>query len=529
VYAVTAAQMQAMDKETIETIGLPGLILMEHAGTLTAAAAASWLEEQGGQRVVVLCGSGNNGGDGFVTARHLRNAGYDVDVFLAGHPTDLAGDARTHMEVWANLGGNVFPASEITGKRLAQEIDGADLVIDALLGTGLSKPLKGNIGAWVAKVNQSGRAVLAVDLPTGVNADTGQVMGSAVRADLTVTFGAPKLGHFLGEGGALTGKLVVADIGIPEDVVVKHAGNVRLITPQIASLWLPDRPADSHKGSFGHVLVAGGSTGMTGAVALAATGALCTGAGLVTAAIPERHNPVMEKKLTEAMTLPLPETATGGLSAAALEPLVEASMERSVTVFGPGLGQAEEAFTLARAFVRQVDGPLVLDADGLNAWVGHLEGFPTRPVPTVVTPHPGELARLLDTTVAEVQEDRIHSARNLASKLEAVVVLKGAHTVIADPFGGIWINSSGGPALASGGTGDVLAGMIGALLAQGMGAAEAACLGVYLHGLTADLWTEKRFPAGLAASVLARRVPRSMARLADGDVPEPVLTVSPMG
>ncbi|MDH4228651.1 MAG: NAD(P)H-hydrate dehydratase [Nitrospirota bacterium] len=528
-YAVTAAEMQAMDRETIDTVGLPGVVLMEHAGTLAAAAALAWLEEARGRQVVVLCGTGNNGGDGFVLARHLRAAGAEVAVFLAGHPTDVGGDAHTHMQAWCGVGGAVHAASEITGKRLAEALADADLVVDALLGTGLSKPLKGTIAAWVGQVNKAARPVLAMDLPSGIHADTGQVLGAAVRADLTVTFGLPKRGHFLGPGLALSGRLVVADIGIPAAVVQRADPPLQLITAEVARGWLPDRPADAHKGTFGHVLVAGGGTGMTGAVVLAATGALKAGAGLVTAAVPARFQPVVATRLTEVMTLALPETADGHLAAAAGPDLLSAARERSVTVFGPGLSRDAESFRLAREFVTALDGPLVLDADGLNAWEGHMPQFPKRPLPTVLTPHPGEMARLLGVTTDAVQADRVAAALQLAREVEAVVVLKGAQTVVADPFGKSWINTTGGPALATGGTGDVLAGMIGALLAQGLAAVEAAALAVYLHGLAADLWAETHHPAGLAAGELARRLPATCKRLLDGEVPEPFLCAGPLG
>jgi hydroxyethylthiazole kinase-like uncharacterized protein yjeF len=531
VHVVTAAQMRAMDAETIDALGVPGLVLMEQAGTLAAVALARRYGPPMGKRIVVLCGKGNNGGDGFVVARHLLIAGAEVAVFLAGLPGEVAGDARAELETFAGIGGTVHPASEVTSRRLKAALDQADVVVDALFGTGLSAPLRPPARDWVRAANRAAKPIVAIDIPSGIDGDTGRIMGDAIRADLTVTFACPKRGHFLVPGMDHRGDLVVADIGIPPAVRRRLGGAVTLLTAADAAALVPQRRAAAHKGSFGHVLVIGASVGMTGAATLAAKGALGAGAGLATVAAPEGLNDVLEQKLTEAMTLPMPETADRSLAEAALKPLLEAAAARSVAVLGPGIARAPETARLVRAFTRDFGGPLVLDADGLNAWAGKMDAFPRRAAPTVLTPHPGEMARLVGRSTAEVQGDRMEAAWELARRIEAVVVLKGAHTVIADPFGGVRVNPTGNPSLATGGTGDVLAGMIGAYLAQGLSAPDAGALAAYVHGLAADLWVRAHGThgtGGLGAEALAGLIPDAAAAAARGVPAGPVTFAGPL-
>lgn len=506
-YLLTAAEMQTLDRHTIRTLGVPGLILMEQAGSLTVRAMMPLFADQTpeGRSVVVLCGKGNNGGDGFVIARHLLGAGAQVTVFLAGDPARIKGDARANLLAFQGLGGTIHPEGDLAARRLTTALKQADIVVDALFGTGLTKPVEGHTARWIGAVARSGLPVVAVDIPSGIHADTGAVLGCAVEATLTVTYGFAKRGHFCDQGAS--GRLVIADIGIPHRLAEEGGVNVQLVEPSQVRTLLPERVGHGHKGRFGHVLIAGGSRGLTGAPALAAGGAQAVGAGLVTVAVPASLEPVLAKKLTEAMTIGLPEES-------ALATLCDAAAARSVTVLGPGLGRSDDSALLVRDFTATCATPLVLDADGLNSWAGRLDDFPRRLMPTVLTPHPGEMARLLGRSITEVQADRMEATRELARRLEVVVVLKGQHTVISDPYGTLWINPSGGPALASGGTGDVLAGMIGGLLAQGLAAAEAAITGVFLHGLAADIWSQNQGDAGLSAGVLARRIPAAMARLA---------------
>jgi NAD(P)H-hydrate epimerase len=351
--------------------------------------------------------------------------------------------------------------------------------------------------------------VLAVDLPSGLDADTGQVLGEAVAADCTVTLGLPKLGLALEPGRSLAGEIVVARIGIA-DAAPGVTPRAALWTRAAAARRLPERPRGGHKGSFGHVLVIGGSQGKAGAAALAALGAARSGAGLVTIACPESTNDVLQAKLTEVMTAPVPELATHAFGSQAEKPVLELAAARDVTALGPGIGRAEETGAFVRHVTRALANPLVLDADGLVAFADALGELRTRSAPTVLTPHPGEAALLLGGTSAEVNRDRPAAARRLAAETGAVVVLKGAATIVAEPDGAVLVNPTGGPALASGGTGDVLTGVIAGLLAQGLAARDAAALGVFVHGAAADRLAERRFAAGLLASEVAGALPDAL-------------------
>jgi NAD(P)H-hydrate epimerase len=352
-----------------------------------------------------------------------------------------------------------------------------------------------------------------VDLPSGLDTDTGQPLGEAVQADLTVTLGLPKLGLALEPGRSLAGEIVVARIGIADAApgVVPRAG---LWTRAAAATHLPARPRAGHKGSFGHVLVIAGSQGKAGAAALSALGAARSGAGLVTIACPESTNDVLQAKLTEVMTAPVPELASHAFGSQAEKPVLELAAARDVAALGPGIGRAEETRAFVRHVTRALASPLVLDADGLVAFADALAELRARSAPTVLTPHPGEAALLLGATPAEVNRDRPAAARRLAAESGAVVVLKGAATLVAEPDGTLLVNPSGGPALASGGTGDVLTGVIAGLLAQGLAARDAAALGVYVHGAAADLLAERRFAAGVLAGEVADALPDALRALA---------------
>jgi NAD(P)H-hydrate epimerase len=352
-------------------------------------------------------------------------------------------------------------------------------------------------------MNEQPAPTAAVDIPSGLDATTGRILGCCVQADLTVTFALPKIGHVVYPGVDQVGALKTVDIGIPPFLLEAQAPAQILVDGECARRLLPSRPSDGHKGTFGHLLIIGGSTGKSGAVALAAESAVRSGAGLVTAAVPAGIHDILEVKLTEPMTVPLPEI-DGALRLEALDALIAAWRDKQALAIGPGLGQNEQAQQLVRHLVRDCDLPLVIDADGLNALAGHLEGLSSRrPGTTVITPHPGEMARLAQISVEKVQHDRLSVARDFAHRHGVVVLLKGARTVIAAPEGTVWINASGNPGMASGGMGDVLTGVVGALLAQGMPAAEAAVLAAYLHGAAADRLACREGCAGLAAGEVA--------------------------
>ena len=510
--------MRALDRWTIEH-GTPGHVLMERAGAGAARALRERLHRPRGP-VVVVCGRGNNGGDGFVVARHLRRARVPVEVWLAARPEEVRGDAARMLAAWRRARGAVRAlATPADVEALARRLARAAAVVDALFGTGLNAPVAGVAAAVIAAINACGAPVLAVDIASGLSADTGAPLGAAVRATVTATFGYPKVGQLMYPGVEHTGLLAVVDIGIPREALAAVAPGTVLLESEEVGAHLPPRRRDAHKGDFGHVLVIAGSRGKTGAALLAAQAAARSGAGLTTLAVPATLQAVLEAQVREAMTAALADTGDG---AAALADGAAASAllaDRGAVVCGPGLGQASATRELIRHVVRQCTAPLVLDADGLNAVAG-TSVLRDRPGPTVVTPHPGEMARLSGGDTARVQADRLGAARAFARAERVVVVLKGARTVIASPVGATAICPTGNPGMASGGTGDVLAGVIGALLAQGLAAYDAAALGVFAHGAAGDAVAARQGEAGLLASDLLAELPATLERLQAAARPE---------
>ncbi len=511
---LTADEMRELDRQTIEQIGIPGVVLMENAGR----AATQHLERRFGHLhpgpVLVMAGKGNNGGDGYVMARHLLDRRWQVITVVVASPEEIAGDARTNLEALLNCGGEVlFAESEPELAAVLETHGGASLVVDALFGTGLSSAVRGLYAPAINWINTSPAPVLAVDIPSGVDATDGRILGCAVRADLTVSFAFAKVGQAVYPAAGLGGELAVVDIGIPA-VLTEGIGDRHLLVEEDeAAVLLPQRPASGHKGTFGHLLVVAGSLGKSGAATMTAEGALRSGAGLVTVGCPASIHGVLETKLTEAMTAPLAEV-DGALSLQCLDQLRELLQGKQVLALGPGLGLSKEAQALVRRLVVDCPLPLVLDADGLNA-LGQNPAIlnQRKGRETVLTPHPGEMARLVGATVAQVEEERIGVARRFAERHQVVLVLKGARTVIAFPDGRVRINASGNPGLASGGMGDVLTGLIAGLLAQGCGAEDAAVLGTYLHGLAADHLSQTLGQAGMTATDLLRQLPATRSEL----------------
>ena len=494
-----AEAMRALDRHTIETLGVPGEVLMESAGR----AAAECVLELDARDVLVVCGSGNNGGDGFVVARHLHQLGVRVRTALLGQPGRLRGDAAANHARALALG------IAVEGERW--RASRADTIVDAVFGTGLAREVDETAAASLRRINaarEHGARVVALDVPSGICSDTGQVRGVAVHAEFTVTFGLPKLGLALEPGRTHAGSVRVARIGIA-DQAPGAAASAELWTAAAAGAHLPARPTDGHKGSFGHALLVAGSEGKTGAAALAAAGAARVGAGLVTLGCPAGVNEILEVKCTESMTVPLPDTAERSLAAGAQDRIIELAAERSAVGIGPGIGRGAETAKLVRSVVPLIDAPLALDADALHAFAGNLDALRTGGVERVLTPHPGEAAALLETTPHQVNCDRPLAARRLAERSGAVVLLKGAASLVASPEGRLLVNATGGPALGSGGTGDVLLGMVAGLLAQGLAPFEAAALAAHWHGFAADRLSERLGPAGLLASDVANMLPES--------------------
>jgi NAD(P)H-hydrate epimerase len=479
-----AERMRAVDRWAIERQGVPALELMERAGEGLARVAAAMAPEG---RIVVVVGKGNNGGDGLVAARLLRAGGREVDVLAAGEPGEFSGDARANLERLAE------PAPlELSGDAIAAD---AALVIDALLGTGASGAPRGSVARAIEAIRAGGAAVLAADVPSGVDASSGEVAGVAVAAAATATFHAAKPGLWIEPGRAHAGRVSVLDIGMPAGAPV--AAEIGLMRDEVLEL-IPRRAVNSSKFSSGRVLVAGGSPGLTGAPCLAALGAARAGAGYVTVCVPAALSLVFETRLLEAMTLALPDDA-GEHTLAGVGPLGEAAAARGgALVLGPGLGRGEAAAAFVRGVLGAVTLPIVLDADGLNVFAGALDSL--RGAATVLTPHEGELARLLGVESASVAGARLRHAREAAARAAAVVVLKGDDTLVASPDGLVAVSCGATPALATAGTGDVLSGVLAAMLAKGLEPFDAACAAVRLHALAGILAAERRGAEGVVAS-----------------------------
>ncbi len=543
---VDAKTMRTLDRKTIKDYGIKGLVLMENAGRGLSEAVAeildAELEVSGRARVSIICGKGNNGGDGFVAARHLRNDGYEVEVFMTVPISAFSGDAGTNARIWKKMGGTCFKVSS------AKEIESSlsrlrhsAVVVDALFGTGLTGEVKGVSRALIEVINSLSAVIVSVDIPSGLDATTGKVLGEAVMADLTVTMAYPKLGFFLYPGKDYTGDIDLVDIGMPPEVAADVKIDNYLIDDLLVSellssiLW---RTEDTHKGNYGHLLVAGGSTGKSGAVAMAATAAMRVGAGLVSVAVPKTLTNIMEIKTTEVMTIPLSEEVSSAepsrivMNDAAVGELAGELVGKSALVIGPGLGKVSTGFVDALKgllnFCAQEGIAVLIDADGLNALAG-VDGSSAcnlsivkhaseNGAEIVITPHPGEAATLLGKTIAEVQEDRMRSAEQLRKKTGAIVVLKGASTIVATEEGS-FINPTGNPGMASAGMGDVLAGVVGGLMAQGMAVVDASVVGVYLHGMAGDIAAERTGEAGLVATDLIEESALLIKSFAESGLP----------
>jgi ADP-dependent NAD(P)H-hydrate dehydratase / NAD(P)H-hydrate epimerase len=504
----TADGMQKVDGLAIHGIGIPGGHLMERAGL---AVATEILERYAPEEAVVFAGKGNNGGDGFVVARELFDAGVEVTVFLLAAAEEYKGDARLNLDILGRLGVDVRPATEADGA-LAQDTmvltEMADVVVDAVFGTGFTGAAKGPAAAAIELMNEAPGAVVSVDIMSGVGANNGSVHGPAVDADLTVTLHAAKVGHFVTPGGALSGEVVIAPIGIPG--LCDQDPDVWLLGDEaMGELVIPKGSLD-HKRSVGTVLVVGGSRGMEGAAHMAAFAALRGGAGLVHCALPDGAG--AQKPFAEVITVTVPGEE-GQFGLAARSALFEQAAELRAVVAGPGLGRTDGAKLLVRELLG-VDRPLLLDADGLYALGDKLELLAERHQPTVITPHEGELGRLIGRPAAEVAAQRLECARSAAKRADVTVVLKGEATIVADPSGRAYVVPTGNPGLATPGTGDVLSGVIAAQLAKGLPATDAACLGAYLHGLAADLAAEDAVGTeGMVASDLFHYLPAAVERL----------------
>lgn len=501
---LTAEETRALDRKTIDELGVPGILLMEHAARAVAERALRMVGEAG--RFFVVAGAGNNGGDGYAAARLLLAEGREATVLAVVPSADLCGDAALQARLFSAFGGRVGDLTDLAAGP-------GDVVIDAIFGTGLSRPPRGVFAEAIAAVRAArarGARVLAVDVPSGVSSDTGQVLETAVHADATVTFGAWKRGLLCHPGAELAGEVEVAPIGWPPGALEVLWPAVHLLDDDGVRGLLPRRPADAHKGTFGHCLVIAGSPGKTGAAALTGLGTLVAGAGLCTVASRPEALEQVQAHAMELMGMPLPGQGPLGLADAAI--LHGALEGKAALLAGPGLWRGEETAALLEALLGAYDGPAVLDADALNALAAKPDALRAAKGPVVVTPHPGEMARLCGVSTAEVQADRIEVARFFAQTYGCTVVLKGAHTVIADPEGAAAISPVAHPGLATGGTGDVLAGLLAGLCARGLEPGAAARAAVLVHGRAAETVAARTGAAGLIASDLLHGIREVWAR-----------------
>ena len=506
---VTAEEMRGIDRRTIEEFGIPGSVLMERAGVAAASRIRGLFEKR---KTIVLCGGGNNGGDGIVVARELHNSGWNAKVLLLVPEDRLSPECLHQFGIAKEMGVSLQFRTKLTPADMHSA-----MVVDAVFGTGLARDVDGETASLISFLNASAAPVVSIDIPSGISSDTGQVLGTAVRADYTVTFGLPKRGHLLHPGAEYAGKLFIEDIGFPESLLTSPDLPVEAPEKKWIASLVPERPTYSHKGDYGHVLVIAGSRGKTGAALMASRACLRTGAGLVTIGIPESLMDVYQSRVTEEMTLPLPDTGEGTLSAAAADTILAFTAERAdVLCIGPGIGVSDETRRLIASIVGSSRAPVVIDADGLNSLAlsgtkagGAGEILKKAAAPLILTPHPGEMARLLKNSRSrdQIEKDRLGTALSFSEETGVCLVLKGVPTIIADPDGKAYLNPTGNPGMATAGSGDVLTGMISALLAQHLSPDRAAILGVYLHGLAGDIAASEKGPHSLVASDIIDALP----------------------
>lgn len=506
---VTAEQMRRLDETAINDYGIPGIVLMENAGRGTVEIMAGKYGDFAGRMVSIFVGPGNNGGDGLVIARHLYQRGGVPVVFALADPETFKGDAAVNYDIVRKLPIPVHTLKSNDDFELADEhLAESWIVVDALFGTGLQREVGGLFAEAIERINRFEGPTIAVDIPSGLNSDSGQPLGACVKADLTVTFGLAKPGQFAFPGAGYAGEVEVVDIGIPPDAVYASEIRLELLEHAVVGPWMPERRPADHKGTYGHLLVIAGSPGKTGAALLCAEGGLRSGAGLVSLCAPSAINQIFETALPEAMTIPLPGSTDGLFTIDDYEAILSAMANKEALVIGPGLGTAPATADLVLKLYREASIPMVVDADALNILALQGAEIKNPPALRVLTPHPGEMARLTGRSTAEVQGDRLHAAVTFSRENNVTVLLKGAGTVIAAPDRWTAINPTGNPSMATGGMGDVLAGLIGGLLTQGLLPWQAACLAAFAHGLAADrLAADLGITMGLTASEVAAELP----------------------
>ncbi|RKY79035.1 bifunctional ADP-dependent NAD(P)H-hydrate dehydratase/NAD(P)H-hydrate epimerase [candidate division KSB1 bacterium] len=515
---VTADEMRRIDRIMIDEIGIPGIVLMENAGLKTAQAIAQYYAPVSGKAIVILCGKGNNGGDGFVVGRHLAAMGARVQIFLLGDKDAVTGDAKVNLEIAQASGLTIQEILDWT--EFSSSLPQADIFVDALLGTGVKGEVKGLYRLAIEWLNSQRVPIVAIDAPSGVNNDDGNLLGVGIRAEMTVTMGNIKTGMLFYPGRAYGGRLLVADLNIPSSVYQKVNSQKFIATTEDVRRMLPQRRPNGYKNTFGKVLLFAGSTGLTGAAALSSMSVLKSGAGMAILALPKSLNAIMEGKITEVMTAPLPETNAGSINVSAIGSIDKLMDWCHVIAIGPGLSTHPETSRFVVQLLKKANKPLVIDADGINNLSGEIELIRQYPADVILTPHVGELARLIQKSNEEILQNRVQIVREWATILGKVLLLKGVPTIIGDPRGNIYFNLTANSGMATAGCGDVLTGIIAGFLAQGMPPLEAAVAGAFVHGLAGDLAKESLGARGMIASDIQNHVPAALQTIERGNVEE---------
>ena len=518
---VNAEEMRSIDGKTIKEYGIPGPTLMERAGLAVATRIRELFDKR---KVLVLAGGGNNGGDGIVAARNLFNWGWNVKVLLMGKLNALSPDCLAQYRIAKEIGVPLEFRTSITDKDIH-----AAVVVDALLGTGINKPVLSPLAEVIDVLNKADNQVVSVDIPSGISSDDGQIKGTAVLADYTVTFGLQKYGHLLYPGAEHTGHLFVEDIGFPAELLHSESLKTETIEQTDVAFLLPERPKNSHKGDCGHVLIVAGSRGKTGAALMAAKACLRSGAGMITIGVPETLLDVYQQRVTEEMVLPLPDNGQGVLSAAASEAILDfLNRKADVLAIGPGISTGPDITKLLLTLLMSVTSPMVLDADAINSLAGHTDILLRAKAPVILTPHTGEMARLLGKgpgkdkepprvdwkgMTRRIERDRVNFAVAFSKEKGAYLILKGVPTIISEPGGRAFINTTGNPGMATAGAGDVLTGMVAAFLAQGLNPADTSILSVFLHGLAGDIAASEKGTHSLIATDIIEKLPEAFIRV----------------
>ncbi len=507
---VTAQQMRTIDKWAIQEIGIPGIVLMENAGKAIVKRLQEILPDIASKKVIIVCGKGNNGGDGFVIARHLHQLGTNTMVLLAGKLTDLKGDARTNALSAKTLKVPIHELKEENINSFDHKLRHSDVIVDALFGTGLSKLAAGLMETVIKKINQYQKFCVSVDINSGIDSDSGLLTGPHVISDLTFALDSMKLSHLIYPAAGVMKKVELIDIGIP--FLKKQDARTRLLEEKDIKKIFHARQPDSHKGNYGHVLVLAGSRGKGGAAGLSALAALRAGCGLCTLALPDSCQKAFELHPMEVMTLPLPETPSGTLSLKAKEPIIKLLEGKSAVAMGPGLTTESETVQLIGELLPHINCPLILDADAINAFENNLNWMDNLKS-VVLTPHPKELSRLTSLSTQEIQTNRINITIEFAQKYSVILLLKGAPSLIGTPDGNLYLNSTGNPGMATGGSGDVLTGIIAGLAAQNIPLVEATIAGAYIHGCSGDIFSGDETQTTLIAGDLLRTLPETLRRV----------------